>query len=128
MQRRRAGLPYDVAALVEQVTSAGIVVRLINLHAFEGRDVLLQAGAFGEHRFDRATYEALTGNYPFASASPGQNNSNDVPPVETTTQTIEINSSFLRVKMRPASEIRLMLTMSRFVNQPSYALPWSRAE
>ena len=49
--RRRPGLPKDTAALVETLEANRTVVRLVNLSPFETRDMVVQGGAFGEHRF-----------------------------------------------------------------------------
>jgi hypothetical protein len=49
--RRRSGLPDDVAALVEKISGDSVTVSLINLNAVEPRDVIVQAGAYGEHQF-----------------------------------------------------------------------------
>ena len=56
-QRRRPGLPLDVAALVESLADEQAVLHLVNLHPTEEREVLLQAGAFGEHSFTRVAYQ-----------------------------------------------------------------------
>lgn len=58
-ERKRPGLPEDVAALVETMTANSTIVRLINLHAMESREVIVQAGAYGEHQFIRATFNSL---------------------------------------------------------------------
>jgi hypothetical protein len=55
-QRKRPGLPPDVAALVESLTEERVVVQLVNLSAAEYRDVILQAGGYGEHAFTTVTY------------------------------------------------------------------------
>ena len=47
--RQRPGIPRDVAALVERITPNGFRIQLVNLHPSESRDVILQAGMFGEH-------------------------------------------------------------------------------
>jgi hypothetical protein len=49
--RRRSGLPEDVAALVEKISGDSVTVSLVNLNAVESRDVIVQAGAYGEHLF-----------------------------------------------------------------------------
>ena len=49
--RRRSGLPEDVAALVEKISGDSVTVSLVNLNAVEPRDVIVQAGAYGEHQF-----------------------------------------------------------------------------
>ena len=47
--RRRAGLPEDVAALVEKIRPADIVLTLVNTNPVDSREVIVQMGAYGEH-------------------------------------------------------------------------------
>ncbi|MEJ7607809.1 MAG: hypothetical protein WKF37_16440 [Bryobacteraceae bacterium] len=47
--KRRAGLPDDVGALVENRRWAATVA-LVNIDAVEARNVVVQAGGYGEHR------------------------------------------------------------------------------
>src|ERR1051325_3668509 len=54
--RRRPGLPEDVAALVTKVEARRTDVQLINLSSFATRDVVIQAGAFGELHFAAVEY------------------------------------------------------------------------
>src|SRR5690606_13404419 len=54
-ERRRPGLPRDVGALVDSVDGAGVTLTLVNLAPDQGRTVIIQAGAFGEHRVDAVT-------------------------------------------------------------------------
>ena len=49
--RSRAGLPDQVAALVEAITPGGVRVQLVNLDPVTPRRVIVQAGAYAEHRF-----------------------------------------------------------------------------
>src|SRR5581483_9144565 len=49
--RRRAGLPEDVAALVEKLTADSAVVTLVNLNQLDSRTLVVQAGGYGEHEF-----------------------------------------------------------------------------
>lgn len=121
-ERRRPGLPEDVAALVEQITPDGIMLRLINLSVFSNRDVVVQAGAFGEHQFLSARYTHRTSEYPGVQGPGGY----AAPPLTTEGRSIPIEDSLLRVQMPPATEIRLHLSMKRHVNTPSYRLPWER--
>ncbi len=93
----RPGVPPDVAALVDQITADEIGLQLVNLHPSEARDVIVQAGAFGEHQFT----EAREGE-----------------------KTIPINHKFFQARLRPGAAIRLQLRQRRFANQPSYAFPW----
>ncbi|HTF63851.1 MAG TPA: hypothetical protein VK638_14275, partial [Edaphobacter sp.] len=50
--QRRAGLPEDVGALVEKLEADAATLVLVNVDAVEPRTVVVQAGAYGEHRFD----------------------------------------------------------------------------
>ena len=49
--KRRSGLPEDVAALVEKISGDSVTVSLVNLNSVEARDVIVQAGGYGEHQF-----------------------------------------------------------------------------
>ena len=58
--RKRQGLPEDVGALVEKLTATRTIVRLVNLSPTESRELIVQAGAFSEHRFRTVKYDART--------------------------------------------------------------------
>ena len=115
---KRPGLPRDVAALVEKVEADHTVVRLINLNPLDERDVVIQAGAFGEHCFTAVDYTQRTSEYP------GAQEDYDAPPLKTKSQHVAVDDKRLYVKLPPATEIVLDLQMQRFVNDPSYTLPW----
>ena len=55
--RRRPGLPADVATLVDKLESDRAGVQLVNLNRTETRRVIVQAGAFGEHQFAKLRFE-----------------------------------------------------------------------
>ena len=95
--RRRAGLPRDVAALVAKIDSAGITLTLVNLHPSEKREVIVQAGAYGEHRFTSVAHAGKREMIPH---------------------------KHLNVRLEPGSVGTLEIGMRRFVNVPSYAAPW----
>ena len=69
--RGRVGLPEDVAALVETITPQGLRLRLVNVNAIEPRTVVVQAGAYGEHRFGQVGDVAVNGNVFEARLGPG---------------------------------------------------------
>ena len=48
---RRPGLPEDVSALVSHLDGDSVTVSLVNGSPMHERRVILQAGAFNEHRF-----------------------------------------------------------------------------
>jgi hypothetical protein len=94
------------------------VVRLINLNPLDERDLLIQAGAFGEHRFGMVTYTHRNSEYP------GAQTDYTAPPLEMSSEQIAVDGKYLHLKLPPATEITLDLNMQRFVNDPSYTLPW----
>ena len=117
VQRRRPGLPLDVAALVETLEADRTVVHLLNLNLGEDRDLIIQAGAFGEHSFGSARHSALTSEYP------GPASEYAAPPVTAEARSVPVGGKHLRIRLPPGTEITLDLTTERFVNEPSYAGP-----
>ena len=102
--RKRPGLPPDVSALVRGISEQGIELTLANLHPIESRTVIVQAGAFGEHRFSTASYTDDHGN----------------------TTTTELNDEHVEFELGPGTVFEVTLGMERFCRQPSYQLPWDR--
>jgi len=98
-QRRRPGLPPDVAALVSRMTEEKAELALVNLSASEHREVLVQAGGMGEHEFTEVG-------------------------TDRTPHRIAVNSKILEIGLPPGTQIRLELGMQRFVHDPTLALPW----
>jgi hypothetical protein len=99
---RRAGLPEDVAALIEQLTADYTVVTLVNLNQLADRTIVVQAGGYGEHEFlsvgtDERKVTSVGG--PFTS---------------------------FKVRLAPGAGARLTLQMRRYVNPPTLAFPWDR--
>ena len=120
--QRRPGLPEDVGALVEKLEAQRTVVRLVNLNPNEGRELIIQAGAFGEHRFGTAKYFARTSKWPGELG--GYAGSYVAPPLMTEARMAAVNNTHLCVELAPGMEIILDLTTDRFVNEPSYSAPW----
>lgn len=100
--RGRPGVPQDVAALVDELSAERTGIQLVNINPTEERNVIVQAGAFGEHQFTHVRVD-------------------DGDP-------IDVNSRYMAVQLPPATAIRLQANMARFVNKPSYAFPWHQAE
>jgi len=98
-QRRRPGLPEGVTALVEKMTSESVTLRLVNLDADAGKDLLIQAGAFAEHTFVDVQVGAAETRVP-------------------------INASSFQVSLDPAAQTSLRIRMKRFVNTPTYDFSW----
>jgi hypothetical protein len=97
--RRRSGLPEDVGALVEKLEADAATLVLVNVDAVEPRTVVVQAGGYGEHRFDS---------------------------VEIDGKTQTIAGPLLRVRLEPGAGARMRFSMARYVNPPTLAQPWDR--
>ncbi|MDH5439626.1 MAG: hypothetical protein OEY31_03385 [Candidatus Bathyarchaeota archaeon] len=107
LERKRPGLPPDVSALVEKLEAKRTVLTLINLNPRESRDVVVQAGAFGEHQFSEVRYKAK------------RDGSSQLEDRKT-----RVDEKCLHVHMLPATKIGLDLETELFVNRPTYAFPW----
>lgn len=101
---RRPGLPEQVSALVEELTADSATVTLVNVGLKEARTLIVQAGGFGEHRFERVVCCDEQG---------------------AERETATIGHKWLKVALAPGSGVRMKLSMSRYVNAPTYATPWS---
>ncbi len=97
--RKRAGLPLDVAALISQMTDAKTVVTLVNVGTSAERTVVVQAGAFAEHQIQS---------------------------VEWNGKTVPVNAPSFTVKLPAGSGGALTLTMRRYANMPTEAFPWDK--
>jgi hypothetical protein len=104
-QKRRPGLPDAVAALVTAVRRESLALELVNVDPLEPRDVLLQAGAFGEHHWTRCRSGAADA----ARAEVGWT---------------EIDARHFRVRLEPAGAARLEVGLQRYAHRPRYARPW----
>jgi hypothetical protein len=100
---QRPGLPPGVAALVDQISADRVSLSLVNT-SDAMRTVVIQAGSFREHRFDRATLVGEAGEE---------------------LATVEVDSEWVEVWLDPQAVARLRLDVSRFSNDPSYETPWS---
>jgi hypothetical protein len=96
---QRAGLPQDVAALVEKLEADAATLTLVNVNAVDPRTVIVQAGGYGEHRFET---------------------------VEIDGKSQPVGGPILHVRLQPGSGARLRFRMARYVNPPTLAHPWDR--
>jgi len=99
-QRRRPGLPPGVAALVDQLAHDCVGLQLVNTSAEDSAELIVQAGAFGEHAF---TTLASSGGA--EAALPGA-------------------PKHFAVTLPPSSRLDCVAGLRRFANDPSYAFPW----
>ena len=94
---RRAGLPEDVAALVERMSADETVVQLVNLNQTEDRSVVIQGGGYGEHRIEQATIGQVS---------------------------LPVNGPWCTVRLAPGCGGRVTLRMTRYANAPTMIFPW----
>ncbi len=96
--RRRPGLPDDVAALVEKLSKDEALVNLVNVSQIDSRTVIVQGGAYGEHEIVAV------------SGASGQSS---------------IGSADFAVRLAPGAGGKLTIRFKRHANQPTLALPWN---
>lgn len=118
--RRRPGLPPDVAALVDAVTGDRVAVTLVNVSAVEARRLVVQAGTLAEHRFTRVEHDVDGGDYPGPVGDYG------APPADIDRATVDVDDTHFDVTLPPGTRLRLDIGMERCVGTPTYAFPWDR--
>ena len=96
---RRAGVPEDVAALIDTMTADQTAVTLVNLSPTQARTVIVQGGGYGEHQIRAAEIS-------------GQNH--------------RVDAATITIQLAPGSGARVVLAMDRYVNAPTLAFPWNR--
>ena len=98
-EKRRAGLPQDVAVLVDSLSAVKTGMTVVNLSPVDARLLTVQGGAYAEHRIDAVTING---------------------------KREAVSGSALTVQIAPGCGARLELEMTRFVNRPTLAFPWAR--
>lgn len=95
--RRRAGLPEDVGALVTSMNNSSTTVSLVNMNPTHARSVIVQGGAYGEHQ---------------------------ITSVATGGDAATVNDRSFAVRLAPGCGADLTVGMARYTNTPSFAFPW----
>jgi hypothetical protein len=98
--KRRAGIPEDVAALVDTLTHDRTAVTLVNVSQVESREVIVQCGAYAEHQCVA---------------------------VEIGDQRMKMNAPWLTIHLAPGAGERLVIRTRRYANQPTLKFPWDGA-
>jgi hypothetical protein len=99
-ERRRAGLPEDVAALVESLSADETRLVLVNINQSEPRTVVVQAGGYAEHQITSVAWEG---------------------------REVGVDRPEIAVRLAPGAGTRLVLRMRRYANPPTLAHPWNRS-
>ena len=97
--RRRAGLPEDVAALVKKIDADAITVRLVNTNGVRARRLIVQMGAYGEHQAVSVTAAG---------------------------RTTPIDAPWFEVRLAAGAGEELRIAVKRYANDPTLAFPWDR--
>jgi predicted metal-binding membrane protein len=97
--RKRAGVPEDVAALVTELSDSRTTVTLINLNTSQARTIVVQGGGYGEHQLVSVTARGVT---------------------------TPIDAPLLTVHLKPGSGETIVLSMKRYANAPTIKHPWDR--
>ena len=95
--RRRAGLPEDVGALVTGFDDTTTDVTLVNMNPTHHRTIIVQAGAYGEHQIESVVAGSdslIVGNRNFA------------------------------VNLAPGCGGAVSIRQKRYANSPTLAFPW----
>lgn len=98
-EARRAGLPQDVAALVEKIKPDSIVLTLVNTSPLVARTVTVQLGAYGEHQ----------------CAS-----------IRTRSGVVACDGRSFTVRMTPGSSETLTVGLQRYAYRPTLEFPWEQ--
>lgn len=94
---RRAGIPEDVAALIDTLTDDTVAVTLVNVSQTQSRRLIVQTGAYAEHQCVR---------------------------VETDGRHVDVDESSFAVTLEPGSGARLIIHTKRYANAPTMKFPW----
>ncbi len=98
-EKRRAGVPEGVGALVEKLTADSVTVTLVNVNQTQARPVIVQAGGYGEHQFLSAMVDG---------------------------KSVDIDGPTVNVHLEPGTGSRIVFKMRRYTNRPTLAHPWDR--
>ena len=99
--RRRAGLSQDVAALVEKIERDNVTLTLVNTSTTAPRRLIVQMGAYGEHR---ATS------------------------VRVGDRTTRVNAPYFAVQLAAGAGEQLVIAIQRLANEPTLQFPWDRRQ
>jgi hypothetical protein len=120
---RRPGLPPSVAALVSRIDPEGTVVDLVNLDPDAARSVIVQAGAFAEHRISTVRHTVckdsswIGGLYDYGHVRP-----------TVASDTVDVDGPWLRVDLPRSTRIRLTLRLDLHSRPPSYGTPFDEQD
>ncbi|HCQ03203.1 MAG TPA: hypothetical protein DIT99_22085 [Candidatus Latescibacteria bacterium] len=96
---QRAGMPEDVAALVERLSHDEATLTLINTNQVSSRTVVVQGGAYAEHQIRSVACQS---------------------------NVVSVNHTFFTLHLKPGCGGKLTIKMDRYANRPTLTFPWDR--
>lgn len=96
-ERRRAGIPDDCAALVTGMDAESVTVDLVNLDQVAPRTLVVQGGAYAEHRITSVTSDGVTA---------------------------AVDAPHFSVRLGPGAGMTVRVGMDRYANTPTLDFPW----
>lgn len=123
-EHRRAGLPPDVAALVTHIEKDLIELEVVNLNAAEPRQLVIQAGAYGEHRFDSVAFTQVAEIQPPVRDVRNPRSGMIVQALSENSKAL--NARAFTVNLAPGSGSKLSIKIRRYASKPSFDFPWDR--
>ena len=103
---QRPGLPRDVGAIVDTLTSTTIGMKIANTSTTQSRSLIVQAGTFGEHTFTSVEVTFDSG----------------------VSALHDIGSQWFQVDLGALAGATLTFNVERYVNTPSYETPFSKLD
>ena len=104
--QQRPGLPSDVGAIVDSLSATSIGMKISNTSTTTSRSLVIQAGAFGEHKFTSVEIKLDSG----------------------ASQKHQIESKWFQIDLGAQAGATLIFTVKRYVNSPSYETPFSASD
>jgi hypothetical protein len=106
-ERDRPGLPPGVAALVTDLAPDRVTLDLVNTDE-SAREVVVQAGGYGEHQFGAVETTPIDADRTRSPAGP------------------RVDGRAVSVALAAGAATTLTADLERYANRPTYAFPWAR--
>lgn len=96
---KRPGLPPNIGALVQEISTDKIRATFVNTNPDSSREIIIQCGAYGEH-------ECLK--------------------IEFAGQVHSVNNNMFTLRISPNAGAEILIYLNRNRNQPTLLFPWNR--
>ena len=115
---RDKGPRVDLMSLVDELKADAIGIQLVNTGS-QPRNLIVQAGAFGEHAFTSVKFIEHDNDALNRNAGAWIRDSTN--PVQ---RQVAADGKHFAVQLPPFTSVRMEAGMKRFANKPTYAFPW----